>query len=291
MSRTRAAVAGAAVLATAFTSAPTQAAAEGACQGRVLNIVAHHDDDLLFLSPDLITDIRRGKCVRTVFLVASDYPNNRQISNDDYMRKRELGVREAYARAAGVDSTKWSSAPHDTGKATQWTLGERISLVELRISDTSTEPQNRLWRLYALNQPVKTREGDRNAAQTFTRDRLGGFLRDVVQEFRPDEIKAGDPLADHRSNSIHLDHLATARLVRWALDGRGTPVKAYRDYSISSEPENLSDSEVATKTDVFTAFVQHDQDICPTSPDCAPARWTGPAYREWMRRQYLVDQR
>ena len=33
----------------------------GCVRGGTLNIVAHEDDDLLFLSPDLIRDIRGGK--------------------------------------------------------------------------------------------------------------------------------------------------------------------------------------------------------------------------------------
>jgi hypothetical protein len=40
--------------------------------GASMNIVAHEDDDILFLSPDLVHDIRHGRCVRTVFVTAGD---------------------------------------------------------------------------------------------------------------------------------------------------------------------------------------------------------------------------
>ena len=38
--------------------------------GRTLNIVAHEDDDLLFLSPDLLHAIQAGRAVATIFLSA-----------------------------------------------------------------------------------------------------------------------------------------------------------------------------------------------------------------------------
>ena len=41
-------------------------------QGTTLNFVAHEDDDLLFLSPDLLHDLHNGKCVTTVLLTAGD---------------------------------------------------------------------------------------------------------------------------------------------------------------------------------------------------------------------------
>ncbi|KAL4800236.1 hypothetical protein BDV19DRAFT_384595 [Aspergillus venezuelensis] len=60
--------------------------------GQVLNIVAHQDDDLLFLSPDLLHYIQTNHEVRTVFLSAGD--SGREAS---YWQDREEGVRTAYA--------------------------------------------------------------------------------------------------------------------------------------------------------------------------------------------------
>lgn len=276
------------------TAVPSKATTEDECTERVLNIVAHHDDDLLFLSPDLITDIEQGKCVQTLLLIAADYPNpaGRAISNDEYMLERELGVRMAYAHAAGEDPGNWSHEEYRTEQkqATLWTLNERISIIEMRISDASTAPGNRLWWLYASDQEITTRQGDANDPQTFTRVELGDFLRDVALKFQPTEIHAGDPVADHHTDAVHSDHLATARLVRWALDGRGPSVMAYRDYSIADEPQNLTEDEVTTKTDVFTTFVRHDVDICPAGGACPKEGWLGDAYREWVKRQYSVDE-
>ena len=53
--------------------APSGEAETFSCpQGAVLDIVAHEDDDLLFLSPDVLHDIAAGRCVQTVFVTAGD---------------------------------------------------------------------------------------------------------------------------------------------------------------------------------------------------------------------------
>lgn len=38
----------------------------------VMNIVAHQDDDLLFMSPALLNNIQAKHCIRTVYLTAGD---------------------------------------------------------------------------------------------------------------------------------------------------------------------------------------------------------------------------
>ena len=72
-------------------------AAAGCPQGTTLNIVAHLDDDLLFLNPDMLHNIQAGRCVRTVYLSASD--DGRDAS---YWQGREVGEKAAYAQMSGV---------------------------------------------------------------------------------------------------------------------------------------------------------------------------------------------
>src|SRR5579862_2763584 len=43
------------------------------CDGpTILNIVAHQDDDLLFMNPDTQKDINEGHCIRTIYITAGD---------------------------------------------------------------------------------------------------------------------------------------------------------------------------------------------------------------------------
>src|SRR5580698_10346016 len=88
------------------TLAPTIArAAEGAngadrpdCHlGTLVTVVAHLDDDLLFVNPGISDKLDAGWCVTTVHLIGGA-----NGANFDYVKLREKGTRQAYARMAGV---------------------------------------------------------------------------------------------------------------------------------------------------------------------------------------------
>src|SRR3954470_15328298 len=75
---------------------PSPATAAPAC-GRTLNVVAHEDDDLLFINPAVSNDIAAGRCVVTAFVTAGDAGRARS-----YWHGRELGSMAAYAAMARV---------------------------------------------------------------------------------------------------------------------------------------------------------------------------------------------
>src|ERR1700751_5955879 len=69
-----------------------------------LNIVAHEDDDLLFLSPDLLHAIQAGRTLRTIFVTAGD-----DGLNASYWQGREAGMQAAYALMCGV-ANSWDQS-------------------------------------------------------------------------------------------------------------------------------------------------------------------------------------
>ncbi|OVE79059.1 hypothetical protein BVY00_01370, partial [bacterium G20] len=67
------------------------------CQGStILNIVAHQDDDLLFMNPDLLHSLKGNSCIRTVYLTAGDAGHEQY-----YWLSRELGSEAAYSNMLG----------------------------------------------------------------------------------------------------------------------------------------------------------------------------------------------
>ncbi|GAB3870149.1 hypothetical protein GCM10029964_004070 [Kibdelosporangium lantanae] len=263
---------------------------------KVLNIVAHHDDDLLFLSPTLMKDLRDGNTVRTVFLVASDYH-----TYPTYMQERELGVREAYAAASGMPGVPWRSYAYGAGNvpATLWTLGNRVSILECRLPDGSTPTENRLWFLYARNQALTGRPLDFTSAQSIDRATMIAFLRAVIADFQPDVIRTTDPSADLQlqntpsspleGNNFHRDHVATSRLVQTAmLNVSPVPqVVYYRDYTIFDEAGNLTTADTTFKRDTFRTYALHDVDICPNGGvNCPPSDGF---YGGLLNKEYLAD--
>src|SRR5262249_34843865 len=67
--------------------------------GADLAIVAHQDDDLLFMQPDLLEAIRRGDGVTTVYITAGNGTNGTSYSD-----RRYEGARDAYGAAAGSNA-------------------------------------------------------------------------------------------------------------------------------------------------------------------------------------------
>ncbi len=75
-----------------------------AATGSILNIVAHEDDDLLFLSPDLLHAIQSGRTVRTIIVTAGDAGDGAS-----YWQSRESGSMAAYAQMSGV-ANSWTQS-------------------------------------------------------------------------------------------------------------------------------------------------------------------------------------
>src|SRR4029453_17152764 len=80
-----------------------------------VNFVAHHDDDILFMQPDILSSYSQGSSQVTVFLTGG----NDGVWNDvDNTKGREEGAKSAYAqmelirmgsRGASTENFKWQT--------------------------------------------------------------------------------------------------------------------------------------------------------------------------------------
>lgn len=298
-------------LAAGLVATPSSAAvAAGPCSaGRVLNVVAHHDDDLLFLTPDLINDLANPDvCVRTLFLVGSYYsrggdaPHPTDTDKAAYMESRELGDRLAYQAAAGIPGD-WQHAPYSAAgvQATTWSLGGRVSTVELRIpdatasNDAGTMFKGQLWALYADNQEAWPLPGtDAPAQQRLNREQMLAFIQGVIDEFQPTVINTEDSSADHQKSALadqsgasyfHPDHVATTRLLMGALNRRGgnwPRVTFYRDYLAREAEANLDAASASRKEQIFGVYCRYDDEIFRNGACTAE-------YGAHYKRQYYAD--
>ncbi|MEV7359063.1 RICIN domain-containing protein [Kitasatospora sp. NPDC091276] len=273
-------------------------------------MVAHHDDDLIFLTPDLINDLANPDvCVRTLFLVGSYYSRDGLASHQTdaakytYMESRELGVRQAYQAAAGLPDG-WRHWPYSAAgvQTTAWTLGDRVSTVELRVPDASASNEagtmfkGQLWALYADDQQAWPIPGvDAPAQQRLDREQVLAFVQGVIDDFQPTVVNTEDPSADHQKASqvdpasgagyFHSDHVAATRLLIGALNRRGTSwprVTYYRDYLARESGPNLDAAGTARKKQVFEVYCRYDDEIFRNGR-------CGDDYAEHYSRQYYAD--
>ena len=260
------------------------------CGGGKVNVVAHQDDDLLFLSPDLLQDVRAGGCVTTIYLTAGDAGRGAE-----YWGAREDGERAAYAEMYAATNEWNNDALFVNGHViSSSTLAARpgIRLVFMRLPDGGVDGRGfgraglqRLWSGTASSLASV------DSANTYSRDDLVLTLRALLRSASPQVVRAMDfrPAPYGFGSGDHSDHVATAYLTETALGDGNAVLKGYLGYlGVAAGPENVEDPLLRAKTDAFTAYAKYDSAVpCKSVHECGNPR-TGGSYSDWLSRQYSI---
>jgi LmbE family N-acetylglucosaminyl deacetylase len=269
--------------------------------GKTMNIVAHEDDDLLFLSPDLLHDIQDGKTVRTVFITAGDAADQVAGGIDQqakYWKARETGNRAAYAQMAGVpDSWTESQITVNGHPLAMFTLDGKpdISAINLRLPDGNPDgsgakahQHQSLLKLRAAQIPsIDAVDG----STSYTKADLLATVTALVEDFGPDVIRTQDYTAwDYQPVGDHADHTCAAYLAHSASDAYRKPHEfvGYLDYITESLPSNVSGSDLAAKQAAFYLYDQYDSLLQCYTPELRAKHSACAAYEKWLTRQYRV---
>jgi hypothetical protein len=266
-----------------------------------LYFVAHEDDDILFMNPDIQHAIAAGYYVTTVYLTAGACN-----AGDNYYLRREAGVMAAYARLAGV-ADEWTRT--DRSIHEMRLMGNRkVTLVFFRLPASKSEAGNvcddaatnlrGLWSDGASEPALTLMSVD--GAKTYSREQLIAALADLIRKFHPVHIgtldgtglfgDGTDPSGlqigyDEQGGACyyydHSDHYHVGLFAGAARDlFDGTHVfRAYRGYNQAQEAENVGDDDWMLKRAAFAAYGAHDGDVGVELP------FKG-LYEPWLRRQY-----
>lgn len=277
----------------AWAAPPTLAQCHGI---KDLAFVAHLDDDLLFMNPDVASNIEAGGCVRVVYLTASDAGEG-----EGYMLGRERGVRAAYAYMAR-EPDAWKE---DTGivagrQIARFTLqgNPRVQLWHMRLKDPwlgkgwgSLTPLSR-----TESEPGQNVDTLGPHAEVYTREQLVDTLAEMIRQYGPTTVRHLDDTISVPYTQLcwrcaghgHPDHIASARLAREAmLRAPGNYAETgYIDYPSQERATNLADAEIASKSVIFQHYAWNDYHYCAGPTGCKePA---GPA-AAWVQRAYYVS--
>lgn len=235
------------------------------CTSHQLQMVAHPDDDLLFMNPDIIREVERGACVRTVYLTTGDA--NRDAS---YWLLREEGIRAAYATMAGADDAWTMGTLTVAGRELQLATLEDapgISLVFMHLPDgnrrgtgNAIHGHQSLMRLWLGE--IETIDAV-DGSQTYTSAELRGTLTALIDDFHTDTLRAQDWTIDFRTGD-NADHTAAARYVRAAAVHAGSTheLMGYAGYPSWTQPANVNGRELGLKADAIMAYAEHDPKMC-----------------------------
>ncbi|MBP6020066.1 MAG: PIG-L family deacetylase [Burkholderiaceae bacterium] len=277
----------------ANTASPSLAQCHGV---KDLVFAAHMDDDLLFMNPDISATIHAKGCLQVVYLTASD-----RGEGTGYMLGRERGVQAAYAHIAGT-ANRWTETAqtYDARQLAHFTLdgSPGITLLQMRIQDPwlgkgwgSLTPLSR-----AESEPGQVAESLEPYIERYTRTDLVNTIAAIIQQYQPTTLRYMDAtitiaytaLCWRCAGNDHPDHIASARLVRDAMQQAGGNYArtGYLNYPSQEREPNLTAAEVEHKTSAFLEYARNDYRYCPV-----PAQCQGPAGPEasWVSRIYYVS--
>ncbi len=259
----------------------------------IMQVMAHEDDDLLFMNPDLIHDIHAGYCIRSVYLTAGDAG-----ADSPYWLAREQGSEAAYSemldfhdvwvkRIVRLSNGQFVSIANPRGS-------DKVSLIFMHLPDGNLKGEG--FGSYHGESLAKLESGsiatmtavDRQS--TYTSPQLIGGLVDLLHTYQPAEIRTQSNFPGSQFPD-HSDHRTVGRLMLQAhqqyvseqFGGLATvPIVFYMGYPVHELPPNVVGPELATKEAAFMAYSAYDGHVCQSRDQCR----RNPAYGAYLPRQY-----
>ncbi|WP_063838060.1 PIG-L family deacetylase [Streptomyces yangpuensis] len=301
----------------ATTAAAPLAAGSVPDPGRVVQIVAHPDDDLYFMNPDLRYSISAGHPVTSVYLTAGEADGVNAApakgattapNKPAYAEARQNGIRAAYAKmATGDRAGAWQRTVVPTkggGHAEVDVLVAKpqVNLVWLQLREAGhgyadvPDSLHGLWNgkvarldsMLSSGTPVKQRFA-------YSKDQVVQTLVGVLEQYRPTTVRFQDPTPgrypDNKQYTDHQDHFYGARFVQmataaYAKDVKDRPhfaVQNYVGYVNGSLPSALDPQEAKEKLDSLDTYAWLDrQNHCGSDAGCGDLKVSDrPAGNRW----------
>ncbi|MCZ2829873.1 PIG-L family deacetylase [Modestobacter sp. VKM Ac-2986] len=252
----------------------------------MLTVVAHPDDDLFFINPDLANDLQAGVCTTTVYVTSGDAGQR-----NAYHRARERGIAAAYAAMAGAPDVWARARVTVAGRVlTEATLTgvPSVRLFFLRLPDGGMDgsgwPRSARTSLRQLVQgQVPVLWTVDSPAQAYGAEDLLAVLSGVMTHVRPTGIRTLDGERGH-ADGDHSDHHTVAQLTaaasaRW---DASVPVAGYVGYPSAELPANVDGRELADKAATVEVYARFDRllHLDPVQDTVSPeAAWLARRYR------------
>ncbi|GLZ29579.1 hypothetical protein Lesp02_17690 [Lentzea sp. NBRC 105346] len=244
--------------------------------GSFVNIVAHTDDDLLFLNPDMQPSILSGQPFRTIVLGADEWNGSNGMTREQLAASVQEGSRAAYAKLAGQPNN-WV---RDTKEVATMIVeidtlvgAPNVQLIYLSLpdglDDNHLDALSKLWEDPNYVTPTILPEGSPvGQVQWYNQADLNNVLLALLDEFQPTVIRTQDPFPNAALNPEHHehdDHVAAAKFATKAAKayegptGRGFALLTrYRCYNTEVSPANVPDALLGPKTAGYRAYGEHD---------------------------------
>lgn len=247
-----------------------------------LVVVAHFDDDTIFMQPELHTAIASGS-VTTVY-----------VSSGDPVRGGAAAAHSFMAARMGYSSVTGS---HDWNCGYIWLAGSPayhcrlrdwpVSMIALDTADGGVYGEFHASPLHLIEGRVSDIPILGKIEGSATADSIVASLAAILDATRPVQIHALDLAATHGHD--HSGHLLSSAFALWAaatLRYAG-PIRWHRGYNVNAgmppPPVTLSDADYATVKPMVGAFEACFSRCGPCGTSC-PA--FNPLHKDYLQRQY-----
>ncbi len=267
-----------------FTLLPGAARAADCGAGTLVTVVAHLDDDLLFVDPAISERLDAGWCITTVHLIGG--ANGADFA---YVQTRERASRLAYARMAGVPDEWIETNIPIAGKLVhQMVLKAKpqVRLLEFRLPGGAVrggrEPLGLLWEQHATLSTYPM-NADGSVRVQYDRASLSATLKVIlagasqIYTLNPDTV----PFLEHP------DHIYAARITRHVAQtlNKSVPIEYHITYPTGDWPGNVPAAEVQRKRDIVASYFSVDGS--EFSHVFGEFQWDG----NWVARRYAFADR
>ncbi|KAM0752192.1 hypothetical protein T439DRAFT_312308 [Meredithblackwellia eburnea MCA 4105] len=260
------------------------------CVGGSVYVLAHPDDDLLFQSPDLYSDVAAHNCITTVYLTSGD-----SGLGSSYAQSRESGNEAAFAYMSGVGDS-WTEFSSILGGqpvlVRTLTAIPSMQKVWFRLPDgdvdgsgyASTNYQTLRELYFGSITSISSTDG----TSSFTLATLQTAISEILTARQPSRVRTLDYLSDFDGGD-HSDHLTAGKLTK-SLVANYAPlasVSGYMGYPISNYAPTMTTSSTAfkNKSAAFFTYTPYDPNECTSYSNCLNA---GRSEASWLTRQYIV---
>jgi LmbE family N-acetylglucosaminyl deacetylase len=260
------------------------------CQNTIMNIVAHQDDDILFMNPDLQKSVEEGICIRTIYITAGDDGNG-----NPYWVSREKGSEAAYSNMLGT-SSGWTKQIISLDNHEFLTIAtpennNNISLIFMNLPDGGLHGEGFNSNEYLglsklLNNSIdQIYSVDRQSS--YTKPELINALTLIMKTYRPTEVRTQSTQNMSDEFPDHSDHISTGYITSLAYENyknSESHINYYIGYPIRDMPQNVFGVELKEKINNFLKYAQYDGAVCQTSEECNNT----PTYGSYLKGQYKL---
>ncbi|MGW1773709.1 PIG-L family deacetylase [Streptomyces sp. NPDC002104] len=296
-------------------SGPASTAPVSATGGSIVQIVAHPDDDLFFMNPDIIRSLGAGTPLTSLYLTSGEADGRNQANGGaakdpaqpadraHYAEARQNGIRSAYAQMVTGDRTSpWRRTVVPTAGGGNAELDvliakPQVNLVWLQMREArapladSPDSLRGLWngRIRTIT-PQLSAGSPVKMPPKYTKDQVIAAISGILERYKPTTIRMQDPSPGRYPGTgrltDHQDHMYGARFAQAAAASYAArvpvgkrprfTVQNYVGYHNGSLPHALDPQTTQAKLTYLKTYAWQDrQNYCGSPSGCGDRKVAG----------------